>query len=429
VVRGHLTDATLVFDGVEYPDGGASDPNALGLMQGAPPPPPARIRYQDDRFLEYPQNRWALSHIRELVPTVGVWRGAGAPSDLGTVPRDVEATIDALTFDDLDGRPHSWPQSLIRTYVDGILVLHRGLRVYERYFGALAPQRPHLCFSITKSYAATLAATLLYEGVLDAEHLISYYLPETAGTAYEQASLRQVLDMQVGIAGSEDYADPRALIWDYFRAGGFRPRAQREAGPDSYYEYLLTLRQGGEHGRIFAYKTVNTEVLCWVMKRATGLGLAEMLSQRIWSQLGCEEDGYLAVDSIGVAMGGAGLCATLRDLGRFGELMRCEGAWRGRQVIPAAVVADIRGGADPHKFARAGYTLLGGYSYRNMWWVSHDALGVFEGRGIHGQRLYIAPGAELVVARFASHPIASSAANDPITLPAFQALCRLLRGR
>jgi len=422
------SDATLVFDGVEYPDGGASDPIALGLMQGSPPPTAARIRYQDDRFLQFPQNRWALSHVRELVPTVAVWRGAGAASDLGTAPRDVEAAIDALTFDDLEGRPHSWPQSLSRTYADGILVLHRGALVYERYFGALERQRPHLCFSITKSYAATLAATLLYEDVLDQDRLIPYYLPETVGTAYERASLREVLDMQVAIAGSEDYADPRALIWDHFRAGGFRPRARGDVGPDNYYDSLLTLRQAGEHGRAFSYQTVNTEVLCWVMKRATGIGLADMLSERIWSRIGCQEDGYLAVDSIGVAMGGAGLCATLRDLGRFGELMRCEGAWQGRQVIPAAVVADIRGGADRQKFATAGYTLLRGYSYRNMWWVSHDALGVFEGRGIHGQRLYIAPRAELVIARFASHPIASSAANDPITLPAFRALCRLLAG-
>ncbi len=123
-------------------------------------------------------------------------------------------------------------------------------------------------------------------------------------------------------------------------------------------------------------------------------------------------------------MGGAGLNASLRDLARFGELMRCEGSWNGRQVIPAAVVADIQRGSDPEKFSTAGYDLLRGYSYRNMWWVSHNSLGVFEGRGIHGQRLYIAPKAELVIARFCSHPIAASAANDPITLPAFAALSR-----
>jgi CubicO group peptidase (beta-lactamase class C family) len=405
---------------LNYPD---------GLMQGAPPPAAQRIRFEDDRFLEHPQNRWALSHIRELVPTATVWRGTSAASDLGTVPHDASAAIDELVFTDLDGGSHTWRESLARTFTDGILVLHRGVRMYERYFGALEPHRPHLCFSITKSYAATLAATLLHEGVLEAERAIPYYLPETAGTAYETATLRQVLDMQVGIAGMEEYSDPRALIWDYFRAGGFRPRPHDYRGPGTYYEYLLTLRPEGSHGEAFAYKTVNTELLCWVMKRVTGIDLTQMLSERIWSRIGCDEDGYLAVDSIGVPMGGAGLSATLRDLGRFGELMRCNGAWGGYQVIPEAVVADIRRGADPARFALAGYALLRGYSYRNMWWVAHDDMDVFEGRGIHGQRLYVAPGAELVVARFASHPIASSAVNDPITLPAFRALGRLLSVR
>jgi CubicO group peptidase (beta-lactamase class C family) len=77
----------------------------------------------------------------------------------------------------------------------------------------------------------------------------------------------------------------------------------------------------------------------------------------------------------------------------------------------------------------AGYTLLGGYSYRDMWWVTHNEHHAFEARGIHGQRLYVAPAAEMVVARFASHPIAASAANDPITMPALIALGRMLRNR
>jgi CubicO group peptidase (beta-lactamase class C family) len=414
------------IDGVEYPDADASDPVALGWMQGSPPPPAKLIRFQDDKFLEFPQIRWTLSHMRELAPTAAVWRGAGAPSDLGTAPLGLEASIDALPFVDLHGRTLTWAQSLKHTYTDGVVVLHRGRRIYERYFGALQEQRPHACFSITKSYAATLAATLIHEGALDEAKTVSHYLPEMTGTAYEDASLRQVLDMQIGVAYSELYADPKAHIWDYGRAGGLRPRGPDYTGPQNFYEYLRTLRPEGGHGAAFAYKTVNTEVLCWVMKRVTGVELPDMLSRRIWSQIGCEEDGYMTVDSIGVAMGGAGLSASLRDLCRFGELMRCEGAWHGKQLIPAEVVADIRRGSDPAKFAMAGYTLLPGYSYRNMWWVAHNALGVFEGRGIHGQRLYIAPKAELVIARFCSHPVASSAANDPITQPAFAAMSRLV---
>ena len=422
--------STLQFDGVEYLDGTASDPNLLGWMRGNPPTGDKIIRFQDDQFLQFPRNRWALSHMRELLPTVNVWRGAARRQefDASASASADESTIADLVFEDLAGRKRRWEDSLPDTYTDGIAVLHRGRLVYERYFGALRRELPHACFSITKSYAATLAATLVNEGVLDRGRTVLHYLPEMAGTAYADATLGDVLDMQVGVAYSELYSDPAADIWDYSRAGGLRPRPADHQGPGSFHEFLVTLRKEGEHGRAFAYKTVNTEVLCWVMQHAGGSPLAEMLSRRIWSQLGCEEDGYLSVDSTGTAMGGGGLAATLRDMARFGEMLRCEGSMLGRQIVPAAVVAGIRRGSDRDKFATAGYTLLGGYSYRDMWWVTHNEHQAFEARGIHGQRLYVAPAAEMVVARFASHPIAASAANDPITMPAFLALGRMLRG-
>ena len=416
----------MEFDGVDYLDGNASDPNTLKWMQGSPPPADKIIRFVDDRFLSFPRNRWSLSHFRELLPTVNVWRGSNRPRELGTPPPD--DTIDALSFADMNGRRLSWSESLLDTYTDGIAILHRGRLVYERYFGALRPELPHACFSITKSYAATVAALLIHEGAMDPNRPVPYYLPEMAGTAYADATLREVLDMQVGVAYSELYSDPHAQIWEYARAGGLRTQPPGYEGPRSFHEFLVTLRKEGEHGRTFAYKTVNTEVLCWIMQRVTGSPLAELLSRHLWSRLGCEEDAYLSVDSTGTAMGGAGLAATLRDLARFGEALRCDGAYGTQQVIPAAVVADIRRGGDRGKFAMAGYTLLAGFSYRDMWWVTHNEHEAFEARGIHGQRLYVAPGAEMVVARFASHPIAASAANDPVTLPALLALGRMLRG-
>src|ERR1700688_2913669 len=132
-----MSTGTLEFDGVKYLDGAASDPIALGWMRGAPPPLAKQIRFEDDRFLEFPQIRWSLSHMRELVPTAAVWRGNGGASEFGVTARDSEARIDALTFDDLQGQRHTWAAALAHTYTDGIIVLHRGVRVYERYFGAL----------------------------------------------------------------------------------------------------------------------------------------------------------------------------------------------------------------------------------------------------------------------------------------------------
>jgi CubicO group peptidase (beta-lactamase class C family) len=416
----------LTFDGRDYLDGVASDPIRLGWMQGSPPPPEKQVRFEDDATLGFPQNRWTLSHMRELVPTVNVRRGGKAPSDLGDLTASAQAAIDALAFKDMQGGNRVWAHTLADTYTDGIVVLHKGRRVYEKYQGALTPETPHSCFSITKSYAATLCATLVHEGVLDDTRLIPHYLPEMAHTAYADATLRQVMNMQIGVKYSELYSDPKAEIWQAARAAGLRSKGPNYSGPQTMYDFLVTLKKEGEHGQAFAYKTVNTDLMCWVMKRGTGQGLAEMLSERVWQKLGCEEDAFISVDSIGAPFGGGGLCASLRDMARFGEMMRCGGSWGGQQVIPEAVVADCNRGDDPAKFAKAGYALLPSYSYRNMWWVTHNEHQAYEGRGIHGQRLYIAPKAGLVVARFASHPIAASAANDPITIPAFIALGNLL---
>ncbi len=423
-----MRTGTLHFDGKDYLDGHASDPVAMGWMQGSPPPPERQVLFDSDRSLAFPQSRWTLSHMREMVATARVARGHQAVSGLGALNTGVSDAIHTLQFKDMQGQTRLWADTLHDTYTDSIVVLHKGQCVYERYLGAGQPDLPHACFSITKSYSATLAACLVHEGVLDESRRIPHYLPEMANTAYADATLRNVLDMQVGVAYSELYSDPKAQIWDHARAGGFRTRPHDYAGAKNFYEFLLTLQKEGEHNQAFAYKTVNTDLLCWIMKRVTGQGLAEMLSERIWSRIGCENDAYISVDSIGVPFGGGGLSATVRDMARFGELMRCGGAHQGQQLIPQAVVADINRGSDPAKFAKAGYTLIPGYSYRNMWWVTHNAHDAYEGRGIHGQRLYIAPKADLVVARFASHPIAASAANDPITVPGLLALGELLHG-
>jgi CubicO group peptidase (beta-lactamase class C family) len=96
--------------------------------------------------------------------------------------------------------------------------------------------------------------------------------------------------------------------------------------------------------------------------------------------------------------------ARLRDLARFGELMRLQGRWNGRQILPSAVIEEIRRGGSRELFPKAGYKLLPGWSYRNMSWVSHNAHGAFTARGSHGQAIYVDPTAEMVIARFASHP-------------------------
>ncbi|MEG2805390.1 serine hydrolase [Stenotrophomonas sp.] len=405
-------------------DATASDPTTLGWMQGFPPPEAQRIRYTDSDYFSFPKLRWTVCHFRQLMPTVGVGRGPGAATPL---PQRLDAGIDALTFTPLNApTPMTWAASLQANYTDGIVVLHEGVVVYERYAGCLRADGQHGAMSVTKSITGLLGEMLVAEGVIDETQTVGAIIPELAHSAFADATVRQVLEMTTALRYSEDYADPKAEVWQFSAAGSTLPPAPGYTGPRSYYDYLATVQKQGRHGEAFGYKTINTDTLGWIIARRTGKPVSTLLSERIWQRLGAEQDAYYTVDSTGTPFAGGGFNAGLRDLARLGQLLLQDGHANGQQIVPAAAIARIRAGGDKQVFARAGYAQLPGWSYRGMWWISHNDHGAYMARGVHGQALYIDPTAKVVIARFGSHPVAGNSANDPTTLPAFEALARYL---
>jgi CubicO group peptidase (beta-lactamase class C family) len=410
-----------------FPDAIASDPAKLGWMVGSPPPPNRRIHFDDGSYFQFPAWRWSVSNFRQLMPTVNVSRGL---KDSFPLKRDLVDDIDDLEFIPLGKKdPMTWAESLLANYTDGIVVLHKGVIVYERYFGVLTEKGQHGAMSITKSFVGTLGAMLVADGILDLGKTIGEYVPELTHSGFGDATIRQLLDMTTAIKFSEDYGDPNAEIWAHAYAGNPLPKPKDYTGPRNYYEFLQTVKKLGNHGDAFSYKTANVDCLGWIIARVTGQSIAQFLSDHIWSRIGCEQDAYFSIDSLGTPFAGGGLNLGLRDMARFGELIRNNGKIGSIEIIPISVVEDIRKGADPEKFKKSGYKLLEGWSYRNMWWMTHNDHDAFMARGVHGQRLFIDPKAEVVIARFASHPIAFNAANDPITIPAFDALVEYLINR
>lgn len=407
----------------------ATDPRTLGWMQGFPPPSDKRLSAADGSFFRFPALRWSVVHMREFLPTVEVSRGLGAPSPL---PVALDGSIDAIRFTPTGARaPMTWQESLAANYTDGLVVLHHGQLVYEFYAGELREDRSHAAMSVTKSLTGTLAAMLAAEGVIDPGAPVTRYLPELAGSAFASARVREVMDMTTCLRYSEDYADPKAEVWEYAKASNPLPQPGTDPGPMGTTAYLRTLQPepGCRNGQAFAYKTPNADVLGWIVARASGTSVATLLSERIWRRLGMEQAGYFQVDATGMPVAGGGFSAGLRDLARFGQLLLDGGTWQGEQLIPRAVIDDLRRGGSRTAFARSGHTGLAGWSYRDMWWITHNANGAFAARGVHGQTLYIDPKADMVIVRFASHPQAGNAANDPTSLPAYQALADYLMSR
>lgn len=410
-----------------------SDPNVMGWMQGFPPPPDKLITQPDSNFFSFPKLRWSVCHLRQFLPTEEISRGLGAPIPLHYPSpsdfADLRTQIDALTFKPQNSdEDMTWEESLYANYTDGMLILHKGEVVYERYFGCLEEDGKHAIMSMTKSFTGLLAEIMVVEGALDDTALVRDVIPEIGDSAFASATVRQVMDMTTGVKYSENYADPNADIWLYSAAASPLPKPEGYDGPNGYWEYLQQVAPEGNHGDEFHYKTINSDMLGWIISRVSGKSVTELASERLWRRLGVEQDAYQTVDGKGVPFAGGGITAGLCDLGRLGQLMLNHGELNGERLFPAEVVEKISAGGDRSKFGD-GFPTFGAGSYTSQWWVFHNDHGAYAARGVHGQTIYVDPTAEMVLVRLASFPQAQNGFIDPTSLPAYQAVAEHLMAR
>jgi len=391
----------------------------MNVMHGSPPPAEGQVTLANWRTA--PFNRWAFHHVRELIATAPIRRGEAR----WAVPRKPRR-IERITFQDRDGKTHQLGRALAQSFTDGFIVLANGRIVAERYEHGMRADDAHILMSISKSLTAALAGILAARGVLDPAAAVTDYVPEVRDTAYAGSSVQQVLDMRVGADFAEDYNATSGIMIQYRAATGWNPTPPGEA-PGDLRTFLTGIRAQGEHGGPFKYTSPNSDLLGWIIERAAGERLPELMSRELWAPMGAEFDAYITVDRLGAPRTAGGICVTLRDLARVGQMMLQHGVADARQVLPPAWVDDTTTGGDAQAWrdGNFGYLLPGG-RYRNKWYQVGDDLGSFLGIGIHGQFLFVAPAANVVIARFASHPIPLDDASEILIIEAMGTLARAL---
>jgi CubicO group peptidase (beta-lactamase class C family) len=399
-----------------------------GLMSGFPPPPDRRIGaaqvYTDPR-----RTHWFMQHAREVQRTADISVRHRPIACLEEAP----VLLDDLELVDVGDEgasvpPGTWsfPDMLAATDTDGILLLRDGRVLCERYFGSLRSVTPHLWHSITKSLGSCVAANLAERGLLDPDGAVIDHVPELADSAYGEARVRHLLDMTVGIRYVEDHEDFDAEDSRLDRLCGLKPRRAGDE-PGSIYDFARTVKPQGEHGSVLHYVSLNSDVLGWVLERATGTPMAELIREEVWAKLGAEHDAYITLDGAGSALLDGGLCSSLRDLARFGQMLAQDGRWNGSRVVPFWWLDDARRNGDEAAFAASeDPDMLPGGSYRSCFWVAKPDAGrtVLLGIGMYGQMLYVDAGAGVVIAKFSSQPRAGVA--GPVTRQ-FHALDSLAR--
>jgi len=368
------------------------------IMRGFPVAAAQRIPREDwDRA---PWNRWSFQNIRQILPTTEVWRGDGDVHHF-SYARQALGDINFISAEGTVETVQNWIDS---SDTDGILVLHQGAIVFEQYHNNMQPRSLHLSQSMAKSIVGSVAGILIGRGQLDTGELVSTYLPELEQTAWQGATIRQVLDMTTGVRYVEDYEalDSDIAMTDF--ASGWKLPGPEVDAPACMWDQILGLTESVRgHGELFQYRSIETDVLAHCLERITQTRLAELVSREIWQPLGCEESASFTVDPAGYALADGGFNATLRDYGRFGQMLLDGGQVKGKSIVPKAWIDDIHN-CDHSLFAEPYTQAAPNGAYRNQFWIEDVDKKAFMARGVFGQLIYVDPAHQMVVVKLSSWP-------------------------
>lgn len=341
-----------------------------------------------------PHNTFIYQQISRAFPTAVVWRGDVEESQFEYSNQD----LGQITFENLKEEKETISSLLDRTFTNGFLVLKDGKVITESYQHGLESHIRHHWMSASKSLTSTLFGTFVDEGDVKLEELVTTYVPELKDTAWEGVTVLDVLDMRSDVQYREEFDNPIAEVWQHEAAVGWRNVGLGR--PATNRQFLIAMNKYTDPDGLFHYRSSETDMLGWIMESVTGIGAAELMSQRVWSKLGAEEDAQCMVDREGacVVMGGFG--TTLRDAGRWGQMIANGGQFNGQQVISAEWVERIRHG--DHEAFNHYYGMLPKGAYSGQFWVTDNERKITTALGYGGQMIYIDKDINLVIVKFST---------------------------
>ena len=302
-----------------------------------------------------------------------------------------EATQDLPDAVEIDGDVRDLSEFLEETATTALLVVKDGTILHENYFLGTSRDDQRISWSMAKSFLSALFGVVLEDGRVESlDDPVAKYVPELKGTAYDGATIRNVLNMASGVAFNEDYLERNSDINKMGRVlalGG------------SMDEFTTDLKQTARTpGSARQYVSIDTHVIGMVLRKVSGKSNHDFFIDNLWSKIGAGKDAFYSTDGEGVAFVLGGLNMRTRDYALFGQLFLQGGDWKGEQIIPASWVANSTTNSAPSDSS----TENSGVGYGYQWWVPLDSVhngGDYFAVGIYEQYIYINPAAKIVIVK------------------------------
>ena len=344
-------------------------------------------------------SRFSFGHAEEVVPSTVIAGRAELTEGAPVVSNLLRQSLP----EGLAGQPDVGAY-LEYAHTDAFVLMKAGRILAEHYAPHAGIDQRHIVFSISKSLTALVIATLEADGLMNPDALVTSLLPEAAGSAYGDCTIRDVLDMRVSLAFDEAYLNTDGAYARYRRATLWNP-ADPSQPDETLLAFLLTLKKDAHpHGGAHFYASPNSDLLGILIERATGERYADVLSTRLWKPLGAKNHASVTVDAEGTARAAGGISVTARDLARVGEMLRNGGTVDGNRLIPETWLADMLTAGDHQAWVDGKSNFFPKGRYRSQWYQSGEKDGAFCAIGIHGQWLYVDPSTDTTIVKLSAQP-------------------------
>jgi CubicO group peptidase (beta-lactamase class C family) len=296
--------------------------------------------------------------------------------------------------------PQNYLDIMYRLETHAFLIIQNGKIVHERYFGSYSDTSISNSFSVAKSIIGLLVGCALDDSLIKSlDEPVWQYLPSFNDSLGKTLTIRHLLTMSSGLDWDERYTSP------------FSPTTKAYYGQD-LRKLILERKITEQPGKKFRYLSANTQLLAFILEKATGKSVSEYASEKIWKPLGASKDALWSLDKEG-GVEKAYCCfnAMARDFARIGQLVLNKGKWNGKQLVSEKYIEEM---TSPASWIMNEYNTgpLDYYGYH--WWItSFNGEKVVYARGILGQYIFVVPSKNMVIVRLGEKRCSLRTGNLP----------------
>ena len=355
----------------------------------------------------HPYNRIAFSNIEKILPTSIIKKGNNSVRF-----KNKFEDLKSLTFLNKYKEHQSLKEYLKKNFTDMFLVIKKGNKVFEWFSENQNSNKSHILFSISKSLTGLIAGVLIEKRLIDESKNITFYIPEVKNSAYDNATIRNLLDMTVSSNFQEEYLDKTGLFNLYRQATGFNPRDKdTKIGLKGFLK--LIPKSHNTHGNNYQYCSPNTDLLGWIIERVTNKKFSEFFSEEIFQKCNPNFNAFVTLDNEGSPRTAGGICMNINDLAKIAELVRCKGSIENKQIIKENTIArliDYKADYPWPSVERGRLFPKGGY--RSKWYQTGHKNKEICAIGIHGQWIWVDQIKEVSIIMFSSRKTPLSLSKD-----------------